>query len=329
MPTAFFLILLFPVFPSFNDAWNAEGTIDPIVLEAPETAAAPMSDKELAFQAEQFGKFSDPAMRSRIAFDIGNSLNPKLFDALDNALTNEKDPAVRADIMTAIANAPVASAADIEKYVPGTFVKVEWKPRNGKMISAAANASFLPEQFAAKRVMKLGQKDPVRTTLKTPPVNRSATPEQLIAAAKGLAAHEAYNLMRLNPNAAYLDVLLKTICSDSASALMQFEACRAVSAQQNINKDAIAALSRLASDKFCDGGSRNKVYAAPIVRAAALMTLKKHSPDTYKKVVKELRKKEDDLEAMPAMLQDYMKQIEGAKPGLMPRAPRISTIQKW
>ena len=138
MPTAFFLILLFPVFPSFNDAWNAEGTIDPIVLEAPVTAVAPMSDKELAFQTEQFGKFSDPAMRSRIAFDIGNSLNPKLFDALDNALTNEKDPAVRADIMTAIANAPVASAADIEKYVPGTFVKVEWKPRNGKMISAAA-----------------------------------------------------------------------------------------------------------------------------------------------------------------------------------------------
>lgn len=119
MNTALAIVfLLLPAFPSFINAWNSNKPIAPAITQVPVSTHKYMSDTTLKKQTDLLKNISDPIVRSRIVRDIANSCNANLFTVLDERLVLEKDPTVRAGIISAPANLPIRLAANGEKVIP-------------------------------------------------------------------------------------------------------------------------------------------------------------------------------------------------------------------
>lgn len=295
--TLMILFLLLPAFPAFTELWQNQEPISHLVIDTPEYTSRYMSDEELRKQADLLKTISDPITRSRIVRDIGNSCNRDLFTVLDAHLADEKDPAVRADILSTLANL----AQHTSRPVNLPFLEVRWQPANTAEYEKSRKSTYLPEKLAAEQLL-----DPDASAVQShPAVQNEITEKQL-------------HFFRLhNPS---LQELLAVIDSNE-HPLIRLEAIRSIAAQKTLSVPAVKKLQMIVEKdyvRFSIGSGFVKKFDHDAVRAAAYMALLEHAKEPV--VAKALKVLEPKLEKILAkgknpLLQEYVRQIRLAAKG--------------
>ena len=300
--TLMIFFLLLPCFPAFVEAWNAEDILPQTVLNPAEHPFCPMDNAELQKQAALLETISDPAVRSRIVFDIGNCCNPNVFAVLGKALANEKEPSVRADIITAMANI----ATTPERPANRPCIEIRRQPAYPCELEKSAASSYLPEQLAAKRLLKLEQVP----TLTDPEQDDPITKKQ-----------KYYNAMRKNPASANVKELLAVIDSRE-HPLVRLEAIRALNEHKPLSSAAVRKLKKIAAENYVRLDKKTSVHDQDAVRAAAYFVLYKCDRSSAKEAGAKMKRDRSRL------LQEYLRQIEGdGIPAPLPRTGGDRTIR--
>ncbi len=378
------LLLLLPVFPSFTEIWDKNEPLNPILINTPTSTPAPWNDDQLAKQLQYLKTNPDPVVRSRIAFDIGDSYNSGLFSALETALVEEKVPQVRANILMAIGKALSCSKLVHPKTSNKNCVSVKWEMKHYKEIEKCTRSSYEPEALAAKYILNFNKLSDEPVSVVTPVEDepsfnqalknlRECKPEEIqkiCAAIRVVGRHggkalmqlepfvnskyspvqlalidalwkqkdpvsikiiinlaglnpnisvpiAAINAMRRNPLPEYAKVLAGGLMyrvgnKMNADPIVRMECCRALTAQKELQDGVLNTLGIIITTPYIKNG-KNQNYDNPAVRAAALMTLKKHSDSPaarikYSEVCSQLEK-----DGMPVLLKEYFSQIKDGR----------------
>lgn len=312
--TLMILFLLLPSYPSFIEIWQADRLIC-----FPETPESEMSfvvdDAEIRKLDEILKTHSDPVTRSRIVFDIGKSCNANVFSILEEALTNEKDPAVRADILTAMANIPVVTAKPANR----PHLEIRWQPAHPDTFTQSLNSGYLPEKLAAARFLKKSSSVPL------------VIPDEKQVISEMQKRHFSWYR---NPGGANTTELLATFKNEKNNVTERLEAIRAYAAQKKLPAAGIRALQTIATEKYIAlmrGSTRTDtlLYDNEFVRAAAYMALVQHRADPAAAAAAEtVRKKlEQGFAQEPprkfAYLREFYRQIELYRSGAKTIVPAV------
>ena len=299
MNTALAIVfLLLPAFPSFTGAWNSNKPIAPGIAQAPVSTHKYMSDTDLKKQADLLKNISDPIVRSRIVRDIANSCNANLFTVLDKHLAQEKDPAVRADIISALANLPVRT----EQPEDLPILEINWKSANTAEYERSRNSSYLPERMAAERFL---------AAKKTVPMKFPAIPNEITK------QQEHFFKMRKTAAPELMQTLLKVIDSGE-HILVRVEAIRTLSHQKTLTNAAVQKLQKIVCQDYIRVDRSKRRFDHDSVRAAAYMALVEHAKEPEAaKALKAIDPKLDKLLAKGKnpLLQEYVRQIRLAAKG--------------
>lgn len=303
MNTALVIVfLLLPAFPSFTDAWNSKTPIVPGIADAPVSTHKYMSDQELKKQADLLKSMPDPITRCRIVRDIANSYNENLFTVLDKHLSQEKDPAVRADIIAALANLPVRT----EQPEDQPALKINWKSANAAEYERSRNSSYLPEKMAAERFLSSRKV----ASLKPAAIINEITEQQ-----------KRFFKMRQTTAPELTQTQLKTIDSGE-HILVRVEAIRTLSHQKTLPTAAVQKLQKIITENYIRNHSNSSEskhrFDHDSVRAAAYMALVEHAKEPEAaKALKAIDPKLDKLLAKGKnpLLQEYVRQIRLAAKG--------------
>ena len=303
MNTALAIVfLLLPAFPSFTGAWNSNKPIAPGIAQAPVSTHKYMSDTDLKKQADLLKNISDPIVRSRIVRDIANSYNANLFTVLDEHLALENDPAVRADIISALANLPVRT----EQPEDLPILEINWKSANTAEYARSRNSSYLPERMAAERFLA----DKKTVPMKFPAIPNEITKQQ-----------EHFFKMRKTTAPELTQTLLKVIDSGE-HILIRVEAIRTLSHQKTLTNVAVQKLQKIITEDYVriplGRGRYKRKFDHDSVRAAAYMALVEHAKEPEaEKALKAIDPELDKLLAKGKnpLLQEYVRQIRLAAKG--------------
>ena len=297
-----FVFLLLPAFPSFIDAWNSREPIAPAIVDSPVSTYKYMSDAELKKQADLLKNMPDPTIRSRIVKDIANSCNANLFTVLDELLALEKDPAVRADIISALANLPFRT----EQPEDLPYLQINWKSAHAAEYEKSRHSTYLPEKLAAECFLS-GKKT---AFMEFPAFSNEITEQQ-----------ERFFKMRKTAAPELTQTLLKVIDSGE-HILIRLEAIRSLSAQKKLSPAAVKKLQKIITEDYVRiqlgrGGSKCQ-FDHDSVRAAAYMALVSHAKEPeVKKALGSVDPFLDELLAKEKnpLLKEYVRQIRLAAKG--------------
>lgn len=295
-----FVFLLLPAFPSFTDAWKNNDPIPPEIAYAPVSTHKYMSDAELKKQAEVLKTMPDPIARCRMVKDIANSYNQNLFSVLDEQLVNEKDPAVRADIIYALANLPVRT----EQPEDLPYLKINWKSAHAAEYQRARHSTYLPEKVAAE--LFLGKKT---AKLKSTARMNEITDLQL----------KYFNMQRISARE-LTQTWIKLIDGDN-HPLVRMEIIRTLSLRGKLPADLVKKLQKIITEDYIRisvNRVTKRLFDHDSVRAAAYMALVEHAKEPEaEKALKAIDPKLDKLLAKGKnpLLQEYVRQIRLAAKG--------------
>lgn len=301
MNTALTIVfLLLPAYPSFVDLWMADSPLDPVLVDTPLSTHQYMSDAELKKQVELLKKMPDPATRCRIVADIGRSYNKDVFTVLDEWLANEKDQAVRADIISILANLPVAE----KKPANHPSIQINSKTAHAAEYEKSRNSSYLPEKMAAENFLRQ------KKALPHAPAVNEITKEQ-----------SRYFKMREQRNSAMNTTLIRLI--DSAEhPLIRAEIIRLLAAAKKLPEDALPKLKKVIIRQYIRSGS-NRKFDHDSIRAAAYMALVEHEAEPA--VAEVLKEVDDALKSAEnskyPLFQEYLRQIRLYRNGAKEIAP--------
>ena len=288
------LFLLLPAFPNFSGAWQAESPMPPIVVDTPTSTYRYMTDPELQQQVGLLRKISDPVTRSRIVTDIGNSYNPNIFTVLDAYLAEEKDPSVRADIISTLTSLPVQAAQPED--LPS--LRINWKTAHPGEYEKSNRSSYLPEKMAAERFLS-GKK--------------------FLAPAPGRLSEDFIALQmkyfNLRKSRAPEDVKqLERVIDSAEFTLFRLEAIRSLSAQPKLSANAVKKLQKIATENYVKRERNSQgEYDHNAIRAAACLALIEHEKEPA--AAKALKEVERDWKRLftaekDPLLQEYYRQIQ-------------------
>ncbi len=293
-----FVFLLLPAFPSFIDAWNSKEPIAPAIVDSPVSTYKYMSDAELKKQADLLKNMPDPTIRSRIVRDIANSCNANLFTVLDEQLALEKDPAVRADIISALANLPFRT----EQPEDLPYLQINWKSAHAAEYEKSRHSTYLPEKLAAECFLS-GKKP---AFMEFPAFSNEITEQQ-----------ERFFKMRKTAAPELTQTLLKVIDSGE-HILIRVEAIRTLSHRKTLPTAAVQKLQKIICEDYIRISGSKRQFDHDSVRAAAYMALVSHAKEPeVKKALGSVDPFLDELLAKEKnpLLKEYVRQIRLAAKG--------------